>query len=94
MLRNLYCVTKTLCKPMISLPMDSLLKIICENKVTLLTQSRLISRVDAVEMVVVLEESHLPGQIQLVTNVVKRAISIKTAGQQDMVLVVTHPIIP
>ena len=63
MLRNLYCVTKMLCKPMISLSVVSLLKNLFENTVTLLTQSRLISGADAVEMVVVLEEGHLPGQI-------------------------------
>ena len=55
----------------------------------------LISRADTVEMVVALEEGHLPGQIMgLVTSVVKRAISIKTARQQEMVLVGYHPIIP
>ena len=44
------------------------------------------------EMVVALEEGHLPGQIMgLVTGVVKMAISRKTAGQREMVLVVTHP---
>ena len=36
---------------------------VCKNTVTLLTQSRLISRADAVKMVVVLEEGRLPGQI-------------------------------
>ena len=57
---------------MISLPMVYLLKNLCENTATFLTQSKLSSRADAVEMVVALEESHLPGQIKLVTSVVKR----------------------
>ena len=51
----------------------------------------LISRADAVEMVLALEEGHLPGQIKPVTSVVKRAISRKTAGQREMDLVGTHP---
>ena len=76
---------------MISLSMVSLLKNLCENTVSLLTKSKSISRADAVEMVVAMEEGHLPGQIKLVTSVVKRAIPRKTAGQQDMVLVVTNP---
>ena len=76
---------------MISLPMVYSLKNICENKATLLTQSKLISRSDAVEMVVALEEVYLPGQIKLVTSAIKRAISRKTSGQQEMVLVVTYP---
>ena len=71
--------------------MVSLLKNICNNTATLLTQSKLISRADAVEMVVALEEGYLPGQEKLFTSVVKRAISRKTAGQQEMVLVVTQP---
>ena len=71
MLRNLYFVTKTLCKLMISLRMVSLLKNLCENTATLLAQSRLISRADAAEMMVALEEGHLPGQIKLVTSAIK-----------------------
>ena len=90
-LRNLYFGTKTSCTLMISLPMVYSLNNICENTATFLTQSKLISRADTVEMVVALEEGHLPGQIKLVTSVVKRAISRKTTGQQEMVLVVTHP---
>ena len=54
--------------------MVALLKNLCKNTATLLTQSKLISRADAVEMVVALKEGHLPGQIKLVTSVVKRAI--------------------
>ena len=50
----------------------------------------MIPRADAVEMIVDLEEGHLPGQIKPVTSVVKRVISRKTAGQREMVLVVTH----
>ena len=46
------------------------------------------------EMIVALEEVHLPGQIYLGTSVVKMAISIKIAGQLEMALVVTHPRIP
>ena len=42
-------------------------------------------------MIVALEEGHLLGQIKLVTSAIKRAISINTAGQRDMVLVLTHP---
>ena len=91
MLRNLYCVTKKLCTLMISLPMVYSLKNLCKNTVTLLTQRKLISRADAVEMVVDLEEGHLPGHIKLVTSVVKRATSRNNAGQQEMFLVVTHP---
>ena len=91
MLRNLYCVTKTSFTIMISLPMVYSLKNLCENTATLLNQSKLISRADAVEMVVALEEGHLPVQIKLVTSEVKRAISRKTAGQRDMVLVLSHP---
>ena len=45
----------------------------------------------AVEMVVTLKEGHLPGQIKLVTSVVKRAIPRKTVGQREMVPVVAHP---
>ena len=36
---------------------------LCENTVTFLTQSRSISRADGMEMVMVLEEGHLIGQI-------------------------------
>ena len=46
------------------------------------------------EMIVALEEGHLPGQIQLITSVVQGAISRKTAGQREVALVGTHPIIP
>ena len=56
--------------------------------------SRLISRAASVEMVVALEEVHMPGNIWLVTSVVKRAISIKTTGQREMDLVVIHSRIP
>ena len=42
------------------------------------------------EMVVALEKGHLPGQMGNVTNVVKRAISRKTAGQREMALVGNH----
>ena len=45
-----------------------------DNTATLLTQSRLVSRANAEKMIVALEEGHLPGQIKLVTSVVKRAI--------------------
>ena len=51
----------------------------------------MISRAAAVEMIVPLDEGNLPGQIRLVTNVVKMSISIKNAGQREMVLVGTHP---
>ena len=61
--------------------MSPLYKRLCENTTTLLTQSKFISRADAVEMVVVMEEGNLPVQIKIVTSVVKRAISRKTAGQ-------------
>ena len=42
LLRNIYCVTKTSCTLMISLPMVYLLNNLCENTATLLTQSKLI----------------------------------------------------
>ena len=74
LLRNLYCVTNTSCTLMISLPMVYLLKNLFENIATLLTQSKLISRADAAEMIVDLEKGHLPGQMGNVTSVVKRAI--------------------
>ena len=66
------------------------LKNICKNTATLLTQSRLISRTNAVKMIVTLEDGHMPGQIKFVTSVVKNFISRKNAGQQEMVIVVTH----
>ena len=91
LLGNLYCVTKTLCKLIISLPMVSLLRNLCENTATLLTQIKLISRADAPEMIVALEKGHLLCQMGNVTSVFKKAISRKTADQQDMVIVVTHP---
>ena len=91
LLRNLYCVTKMSCTLMILLTMVYSLKNLCENTATLLTQSKFISRADAAEMIVALEEGHLPGQIKLVTSAIKRAISRKTAGQRDRVLVLTHP---
>ena len=53
--------------------------------------SRLVSRSAAVEMVVALEEGHLPGQIYIVTSVVKGDISRKTAGQRKIAPVGTHP---
>ena len=56
--------------------------------------SRSISRDDAVEMIVDLEEGHLPGQIKPVTSEVKRAISRYTASKREMALVGTHPRIP
>ena len=43
------------------------------------------------EMVVDLEEGHMPGHILLFTSVVKRAISRKTSGQREMAIVGTHP---
>ena len=55
--------------------MVSLLKNICENTATLLTQSKSISKADAMEMVVALKEVHLPGQIKLVTSAIKMARS-------------------
>ena len=76
---------------MILLPMVYSLNNLCENIATLLTQSKLISRVDAVEMVVALKKGHLPGQMGNVTSVVRRSIFRKTAGQQEMVLAVTNP---
>ena len=51
----------------------------------------MISRADAAEMIVALEEVHLPGQIKLVTSAIKRAISRNAAGQRYMVLVLAHP---
>ena len=46
------------------------------------------------EMIVNMEEGHMPGQILPVTIVVKRAISRNNTGQKEMVIVVTHPISP
>ena len=46
------------------------------------------------KMVVAMEEGNIPGQIRLVTNVVKRAISRNTKGQREMALVGTDTIIP
>ena len=82
LLRNLYCVTKMSYTLMISLPTVYSLNNLCENTATLLTQSMLISRADAAEMIVALEKGHLPGQMGNVTSVVKRAISRNTAGRQ------------
>ena len=39
LLRNIYCVTRTSCRLMISLPMVSLFKNLCENTATFLNQS-------------------------------------------------------
>ena len=41
-------------------------------------------------MVVALEEGHLPGQMWLITNMAKRAISRNAEGQSKLVLVRTH----
>ena len=43
------------------------------------------------EVLVALEEGHLPDNMGLVTIVVKIAISRKTAGQRETALVGTHP---
>ena len=43
-------------------------------------------------VVVDLEEGNLPGQIRLVTSLLKMAISRKTAGHKEMDLVGNHPI--
>ena len=53
--------------------------------------SRLVSRSTAVEIVVALDEGHLPGKIWLVTSVAKRAISRKTTGQTEMYMVGIYP---
>ena len=51
---------------------------------------KLNSRAATLEMVVVLEEGHLPGQMWLVTSVAKKTISRKTASQRKLDIVGTH----